>query len=79
MARIDRIFARASGAPRKVNKRQKLHRVFGLPRGTPFRAAKSKEQDIRMPHHMPGSPWWRERFAELVDRRSGDVEVRKAA
>lgn len=68
MARIDRIIARRTGAARIVTKQQKPRRVFDdvTPRGTPFRR---RLQDERLPYHVPGSPWWRERFADLIERR----------
>jgi hypothetical protein len=68
MARIDRIIARRIGAARTVSKSQKPRRVFdeSTPRGTKFR---KRLADERLPYHTPGSPWWRERFADLVERR----------
>lgn len=61
MARIDRIFSRRTGAARKVTKLQKLRRVVDRIAG--------KVDHVRLPYHVPGSPRWRARFADIVERR----------
>ena len=61
MARIDRIIARRTGAPRKVNKQQKLRPVVDRITG--------KVDHVRVPYHVTGDQWWRSRFADLVERR----------
>lgn len=72
MARIDRIITRRTEAPRVVNKRQKLRAVRDRITG--------KVDYVRLPHHVAGSPWWRSRFADLVERRSdGRQTARKVA
>jgi hypothetical protein len=63
MARIDRVFARATEAPRRIRKCHKLRPQFDK--------LTRKIEYVALPHHVTANPWGRERFADLVDRRNG--------
>lgn len=62
MARIDRIIARRQEAKRPKRKGQKLIAVRDRLTG--------KVDYINPGRHSTGSPWWRSRFADLIERRS---------
>lgn len=71
MARIDRIFARRNGHPRKVNKRQKLRPVFDrLARKVEYKA---------VPYHVPGAQWWLAKLPDIAERGLKSETTRRGA
>lgn len=62
MARIDHIVARRMEAGRKPRRYEEVTQVSG------YRFVTVKHTAAV---HKQGSPWWRKRFAELVERREG--------
>ncbi len=60
MSRIDRILARQRGdeRPRRVKSRIVQVKGYRVHRIT-----------LTEPQHKTGSPWWRDRYADLVERR----------
>jgi hypothetical protein len=62
VSRVDRVVARRQELARPKRKGQKL---------VPVRDRLTGKVDMVNPgRHSTGNPWWRARFADLVDRRS---------
>lgn len=60
MSRIDHIFARRTESPRKRRIKTVITQISGL---------RFVERRLTDPQHKQGSPWWREKFADLVEKR----------
>lgn len=64
MSRVDHIVARRQEASRPIRPSQKLREIRDPETG--------KTHHGRLPRHSQGSTWWRDRFANLVERRLPD-------
>ncbi len=60
MARIDHVFARRTESKREQRMRTVVTQISGY---------RFVDRKLTSPQHKQGSAWWRERFADLVERR----------